>query len=225
MKKAFPLKLNCFKYFPSFILVLLFVFSADFSFAHRVVLFAWIEGDTVFTQSQFPDGKKIADGQVHVFDMNHNLLIKGKTDLNGEFSFKIPKTTALNIVLDAGMGHQGQWKLSEDEINASMGIRTQKPVSEKNEHPADKAAASQKLQSESLTAADNRNGSGTAVLLDEKQVEQIVEKVLDKKLQPITRMLARMQNTGPSINDIFGGIGYILGLMGVAAYFLSRKKG
>jgi len=30
--------------------------------------------------------------------------------------FKIPKITALNIVLDAGMGHQGIWKLSEEEI-------------------------------------------------------------------------------------------------------------
>ena len=67
-----------------------------------------------------------------------------------------------------------------------------------------------------------------SILLSEKQLDQIiekaVEKALDKKLQPINRMLAQMQNKGPSINDIFGGIGYILGFFGIAAYFLSKKR-
>ena len=72
-------RLNGLKYFPFFILFLLFIFSADVAFAHRVVVFAWIEGDTVFTESQFPDGRKIADAQVNVFDMDHNLLVEGKT--------------------------------------------------------------------------------------------------------------------------------------------------
>ena len=212
------------KNFYSFIIVLLFIFSADFVFAHRVVLFAWTEGNTIFTQSQFPDGKKIADAQVNVFDMDHTLLLEGKTDPNGEFSFKIPKITALNIVLDAGMGHQGQWKFSEDEIKSSMGISAQKPLTKGNENQPNTEATVPKPLSDSVTAADNPKKSGPDVFFDEKQLEQIVEKTLDKKLRPITRMLAQMQDNGPSVNDIFGGIGYILGLMGVAAYFLSRKK-
>ncbi len=224
MKTIFPLKSDCFKYFPSFILALLFVLSADVVFAHRVVLFAWIEGDTVFTESQFPDGRKIADGQVNVFDMENNLLLEGKTDSNGEFSFKIPKTTALNIVLDAGTGHQGQWKLSEDEIKSAMGISKGEPAAEKNRTSTEMAETSDKQPSGSVTPADTPKDSTAPVLLDEKQLEQIVEKALDKKLHPIFLMLARMQETGPTARDIFGGIGYILGLMGVAAYFLSRKK-
>jgi nickel transport protein len=218
MKSFFSQKLNNFKYLYFFILFLLTIFSADSALAHRVVVFAWVEGDTVFTQSQFPDGRKIADGQVNVFDMDHNLLLEGKTDPNGEYSFKIPKITDLNIVLDAGMGHQGQWKLSEDEIKSSMGISAQEPVAE----------SSKKNQSESLVSEDDPKPAEKTILLSEKQLEQVVEKAvekaLDKKMAPMNRMLAQMQNKGPSVNDIFGGIGYILGLFGIAAFILSKKK-
>jgi hypothetical protein len=37
-------------------------------------------------------------------------------------------------------------------------------------------------------------------------------------------MLADLQQKGPSIKDIFAGIGYIFGLLGVAAYVQSRKR-
>ncbi len=228
MKKMFLSKLKGFKYFPFFILFLLLVFSADSAFAHRVVLFAWTEGDMVFTESQFPDGKKIADGQVNVFDMDHNLLIEGKTDANGDFSFKIPKITDLNIVLDAGMGHQGQWNLSEDEIKSSVGADNQEPGAENSDTQTDMTETAENNPSGSLVLKDDLKTDGKTVLLNEKQLDRIVkkaiEKVLDKKLQPMNRMLAQMQNKGPSVNDIFGGIGYIFGLMGIAAYFLSRKR-
>jgi nickel transport protein len=221
------------KVFSFFILILLFVFSADVVFAHRVVLFAWIEGNTVFTESQFPDGRKIADGQVNVFDMDHNLLVEGKTDANGEFSFKIPENVALNIVLDAGMGHQGQWKLSEDEVNSAMGAENQEPGDKKNKSRPDLAESSEKQpSSESLKPKESLHSTGETILLNEKQLDQMiekaVEKALDKKLEHVNGMLSRilagMQVKGPSVNDIFGGIGYILGFFGIAAYFLSKKR-
>ncbi|MDO9262393.1 MAG: hypothetical protein Q7U02_00395, partial [Desulfosalsimonadaceae bacterium] len=59
---------------------------------------------------------------------------------------------------------------------------------------------------------------------DAQQLERVVERLLDKKLRPITQMLVEMQQKGPTVTDIFGGIGYIVGLMGMAAYFLSKKN-
>jgi nickel transport protein len=37
-------------------------------------------------------------------------------------------------------------------------------------------------------------------------------------------MVADLEQKGPTMNEIVGGIGYIFGLMGVAIYFSSRKK-
>lgn len=204
------------------------ILSAAPAMAHRVVIFAWIEGDTVFTESQFPDGRKIADAQIKVFDMNKTLLLEGKTSESGEFSFKIPKIAPLHIVLEAGMGHQGEWDLSEAEIIQALGPG-QDPPEENEPGQASPPIGPQADESgaESLPVP-SRNpkdpGASPTELQLEKIIDAALDKKLDEKLQPILRSLARIQEPGPTVHDIMGGIGYIFGLMGVAAYFLSRKR-
>jgi nickel transport protein len=63
-----------------------------------------------------------------------------------------------------------------------------------------------------------------ATAIKPNELEAIIETVLDRKLKPITRMLADIRQDTPSVGDIFAGIGYILGLVGIAAYVQSRKK-
>jgi len=55
--------------------------------------------------------------------------------------------------------------------------------------------------------------------------------VLDKKLEPIVKMLGKQEKLlleekygGPRMSDIIGGIGWIMGLAGLAAFFLSRNR-
>ncbi len=84
--------------------------------AHRVNLFAWLEGDTVFTESFFSDGTKSIDSRIDVFDPEGEILLTGKTDDNGRFSFKIPEKTDLTIVLNASMGHRVEYILSAGEM-------------------------------------------------------------------------------------------------------------
>jgi len=60
--------------------------------------------------------------------------------------------------------------------------------------------------------------------IGEEEIQTIIEKVLDEKLRPLQKRLAAYEKRGPGITEIFGGIGYIIGLMGVALYFSHRKK-
>ena len=57
-----------------------------------------------------------------------------------------------------------------------------------------------------------------------KELEAIVESIMDKKLKPVITMLVDQRNSDPSVTDILGGIGYIIGLAGVAALFKSRNR-
>ena len=166
--------------------------------AHKVMIFAWVEGDTVFTESKFSGGKKAVNAPVVIFDKDGKKLLEGKTDNKGEFSFKIPKVSDLRIVLDAGMGHKAEWTVPESDIREAGAIL------EKN-------------------SAVGSSGS-IAVGLSKEEVRKIVEDSLDKKLRPILRMITESRNTKPSLTEIIGGIGYIFGLMGVALYFISKKK-
>ena len=187
--------------------MMVFFVLAGHAMAHRCTIFAWVEGDRVFTESKFSGGKRVNQGDVIVYDSEGNQLLKGKTDDKGEFSFEVPKKTSLKIVLMAGMGHGGEWTI---------------PVSELGD-----VAGSQMKISPSQTTAPKKTGKqpeGSHLSSNEILRLTAVEEAIDKKLKPVMKILVELRENGPTFRDIFGGIGYILGLMGVAAYFNYRRK-
>jgi nickel transport protein len=63
-----------------------------------------------------------------------------------------------------------------------------------------------------------------AVAVDRQMLEETVNKALEHQLAPVKEMLTELTIHQTSLTDIIGGIGYILGLFGLAAYFLSKRK-
>ncbi len=192
-------------------IVLYLVMTAPGALAHKVLLTAYVEGDTVFVEGGFSDGTSCKNGGIEVFDPSGKKLLEGKTNESGEFSFKPPQKTDLKLVLNAGMGHRGEYMVPADELPDMISV--QKAGAEVR--PA-LAAESRKLGEASETVAR----------IDPKEIESIVDRVIQKRLRPLTRLVAKSQRkTGFSPTEIFGGIGYIFGLMGVAMYFRYRKSG
>jgi nickel transport protein len=173
--------------------------------AHRVTIFAWAEGDKIFTESKFSGGKRVKQGDVIVYDSEGNQLLKGKTDDKGEFSFEIPKKTSLKIVLIAGMGHRGEWTIPVSELEDVAG-------------PQAEIATSQK------TVPKRTEKQAEVSHLSSNEIRLTIEEALDKRLKPVMKILVELRENRPTFRDIFGGIGYILGLVGVAAYFHYRRK-
>jgi nickel transport protein len=113
-----------------FLVVCLFCFRIAPVDAHRVNLFAWVEGDTVYVESKFSGGKKVKAGRIIVTDSEGVELITGTTNEKGEFSFKVPKKTDLKIVLLAGAAHRAEWTIPFAEIE--MPAAEKPPVPEKS---------------------------------------------------------------------------------------------
>jgi hypothetical protein len=63
-----------------------------------------------------------------------------------------------------------------------------------------------------------------AATVDRQMIEEAVNKALERQLAPIKEMLTEMTIHQTSLTDIIGGIGYILGLCGLWAYCLSKRK-
>jgi nickel transport protein len=55
-------------------------------------------------------------------------------------------------------------------------------------------------------------------------MEEVVNAALDAKLAPIKRAVLEQSEAGPGMREIVGGIGWIFGLVGIAAYFKSRSR-
>ncbi len=80
--------------------------------AHKVNIFAYIDGSTVYTESYFSDGRAVIEGKIEVADEAKQLLLRGTTDKQGFFTFPLPANKGpLTIVLDAGLGHKNSFTL------------------------------------------------------------------------------------------------------------------
>ncbi len=185
------------------------------------MVFAWVDGDTVFTQSKFSGGKKVKGGKIAVYNTNKKILLEGKTDNEGKFSFKVPEKTTLKIVLYAGTGHRAEWTVPKEDIEE---ISEEKPAKSTLKKPQAKMPANTISSEPTENREDEMPQAPQPPGLGADEIEQAVEKALDKKLKPVIKMLNESLNRGPTMSEIIGGIGYILGLMGVGAYFHYRRK-
>jgi len=186
----------------------LLLLTAGAALTHRVNVFAWVEGNTVFVECKYPDGTKVHDGVIRVLDSVGKELLNGKTNDKGEFSFKLPKQDDLTVVLEAGMGHRGDWPLSKQDLAPAGDAPKPEPAAPSQ--PAPKTEAPSQAANEPAPATASPSPPG---------IDQAIEKALDKKLAPVMRMLAEMHEPKVRLTDVLGGIGYIVGLVGVAAYF------
>ena len=175
--------------------IILICFSMP-AHAHKVSVFAWVEDKTVHTQSKFSGGKKVKDGKIEVFDHLNKKVLDGVTDAQGYFAFPVNRSAkTLKVVLTAGMGHSNHWLVTAQELGYEE-------------------------SDQSVQAAVQPRASNKSNLTDYDAMEKIVERAVEKKLAPIKAQLAE-QAWG--LRDIVAGIGYILGLMGLASYMHHRK--
>ena len=201
-----------------FLATLFCVSAGSRAFAHGVTIFAWIDGDTIRTVSKFSGGKRVKNSTVIIFDTQGNQLLEGKTDENGEFSCTIPQKTGLKIILKSSMGHMAQWIIAAEEINQDS-IAANESVSV----PIVKAA--EKTSSGDVVTETNKKSPNPAMLcLEPQEIRELIDESLDSKLTPILKMMAGSIDCGPKMTEIIGGIGYIVGLVGVALYFANRGR-
>jgi len=183
--------------------------------AHRVTVFAWVDGHTVHTQSRFSGGKAVKNGRITVYDSQGKILLTGNTDSAGEFDFNLPGTTGIRIVLDAGMGHGNEWVISTEDVDSAQG-KVSEPEQKKTSLPPDSKTVSTKV---------SKPIPSTSSGLTRDEIKAIVEDSIDNKLKPMMNLLTELKDDKPSFSDILSGIGYILGLVGLGTYIHYRKKG
>ena len=172
------------------------------AWAHKVNVFAWAEGDTIFVEGYYPGGKKSQNSLVEIFNPAGTKLLEGRTNNKGQFSFKVPEKTDLKIVLTASMGHKNYFTFSasDSEVDGSS-----------------PALVPERKHAHSV-------GKSVPVSTDIHQLETIINEALERKLGPVIKLISDSRRQGPSITEIIGGIGYIFGLVGVAVYFSNRRK-
>lgn len=189
------------------ILLLALLVPSRAAMAHRVNIVAWTEGGQVVAESTFSNGHKVRRGRVTVLDaVTGQKLAEGDADADGVFRFTPPEAArphGLRLCIDAGEGHRNEWVVAPEELGGPLG-------------PAPAAAGGG-------TAAGAPALAEQASLSDAAGLRAAIEAALEAKLGPVRRDLAALRVRGPGLAEIVGGMGWLVGLAGLALYFKGRR--
>lgn len=173
--------------------------------AHKLSIFAWPEGSEIRGEVKFSGGRKAKNVQIAVQNAaDHAVLAETASDENGAFRFALPDQAQqarpdLLIVANGGEGHRGEWLLEAADYAPARPVETAAP------------------------AASAQAGSASTAGLNEQQIRRVIAEEMSKALSPIRQSLAEHLNPEPSLRDILGGLGWLIGLAGMAAWAQSRR--
>jgi nickel transport protein len=196
--------------------------------AHKVSIFAYVEGNEVVVDAFYSKSSKVNAGRIIVSDeQTKEILLQAVTDENGALRFPVPAQALaaghnLKLKLVAGEGHQNETLVAASEFShlappkaPTQNRETKKPsgkISAKTtENPA--PLAEKPLPSPGISQAEL-----------EQTVERAVDRAVQRELAPLRQMFQRQAEGGPGVVEIVGGIGYIVGLFGVAAFVAARRR-
>ncbi|MCB2192853.1 MAG: hypothetical protein KQI62_14880 [Deltaproteobacteria bacterium] len=169
--------------------------------AHRINVFAYVEDGRIKGEGYMPGGGKVSNQVVQILDAGGKVLAEAKTNQDGAFSLPLPQAKPpLTVVLSAGAGHQATFELRAADLGAPA--------------PATPAAP----------ATMNAKPATPAGPVNQDLTPQI-KKAVEQAVAPLRAQLAEMalRSNEVSLRDIIGGLGWIVGLLGLAAYFKARK--
>lgn len=128
----------------------------------------------------------------------------------------VPVRGDLRIVLKAGPEHQAEFRIPASDLPVYPKRKAAVLGIPKEPHPQ-----------ETIVNEDEEN---RALPHDQALLKRLVEEVVDSRIQSLETMLRQQQKILMELKErrfssieIFGGIGWILGIVGVAAYLMSRR--
>lgn len=181
------------------------------AFAHKASVFATVRGKTVSGEAYFRDGTPLRGARITVLDPDGKQLAETQTDSEGKFSVPLVRRCDHRLVVDAGDGHAAESMIRAEEIPADL--PGEKP-------PAPPPAApppAPGTQSSALPAPGRSDPASDGLAGVRAELE-----ALQTQLVQLRRDLAAREDRA-RWSDVLGGIGYILGLMGLAFYFLGAS--
>ncbi|WP_163327942.1 carboxypeptidase-like regulatory domain-containing protein [Desulfurobacterium thermolithotrophum] len=181
------------------------------AFAHKISAFVDVEGNKVSVMSYFNDGTPVKNGKVEVYDEKTNkLILTGKTNSEGEFSFTVKKPSDYKVVVVAELGHKTTAEIKQSEFGG---------ISEVAENNGNENIEKKETSQEISQKTENPT-------INTEELKKIIREELNNQLKPIHQKLLDidMELSKVSFKDIFAGIGWILGIFGAAALVYSRKQ-
>lgn len=163
--------------------------------AHKVIAGVYATGSTLEGEIGYSDGSVATSQAVQVLNAGGEVIAELTTDADGFFTYEPATTGPLTFFANLGSGHVANIFVSADEMPQSM--RATEPVSA-DAVPADVPEA---------------------VL----PVTESLIRAVRAEIRPLRSELTALKER-QTFQSIVGGIGYIIGLFGLAAFIMARRE-
>lgn len=180
---------------------------------HDIRMSAHVEGHQIVGKVYVRGGAPVAGATVTALDPNNHQLASAQTDQQGLFRLTVQRRCDHRLLADAGDGHGAQYLIQASLLPEDLPAADDSPsiATPRVQQPsaAEDATAGPSADTRLQTPPGAENHPALRQLRAEiadlrQQLEQYQQRV---------RLL-----------DILGGVGYILGLTGIAHYWLSLRR-
>ncbi|MBD5608118.1 MAG: cobalamin biosynthesis protein CbiL [Desulfovibrio sp.] len=208
-------------------LIVLCAFSD--ALAHRLNVFAWLENDEIIVESNFGKDRPARDAVVTIIDeATRRTLASGRTNSVGQYVFKVPSVVreghGLVIDVNAGQGHHREWTMDASELYAAASLTAGFDASAIEQREQDQKAGIATPEATPSIPPAPAIASPADETLTPDRARSIIREEVEKSVAPLRQRLASRGEEGPSLAEIIGGIGWIVGIIGVYLIFRSRRK-
>ena len=179
--------------------------AAPPALAHKVVLSVYAVGDMLEGEVGFSNGDMAENARIDIYDDADKKIGETTTDGDGYFTYRPTQKTVHVFRADLGAGHVAEGRVEIADLPQAAGT----PVA----------------ATEPEKPAVAPSGTVTAAMVPGLSAEQraVIAEEIRRELRPLRREIAAYKEKN-DLQNVLGGIGYIVGLFGVAFYVAARRR-
>jgi nickel transport protein len=185
----------------SVLLTLTLSLAAGPALGHSLRVFAFADGDRIAGSAYFAGGGAASGARIRVLDDKGGLLAELEPDAEGGFSYQALAPVDHVVVAETGDGHRAEWRVGAAELAPGFPVPQVVPLT-----------------------AEASPAPCTAEAGPVPEQVAAIERAVARQMRPLREELAAARGRA-GLRDVLGGIGYILGLAGLLAWWRCRRGG
>ena len=174
--------------------------------AHKLKLFATVEGTTILGRVYFAGDPRVKGIHITVLGPAGERLAEAVSGEDGRFAIDARERVDHHLVADSGDGHQARFVVRALDLSPAL-----------PERPGHNVAADTQVIAPSSAQGDQPPAPAA-------DIEALVDRAVARHVRPLAERLVALEET-LRWRDVLGGLGYIVGVTGVACYVAARRRG
>ena len=194
--------------------------------AHNVVSGAYADGMTIEGEIGLSNGDMAAAGVVvEVFNEAGEKLGESTLVEGGTFVYKADTVQKYIFKADLSAGHVAEMMIEADELSndAVVSVSTVAVFNNASASNANVGVNTPATSSEASSKVESANVGAIAPGVSAAELQSMIRSAVAQQVRPLQKEL-RAYKEKVMFRDIAGGLGFIFGLFGVAAWMASKRN-